>query len=267
MNSSIKILFVFFTMSMLVACQGGNSLIRSGDKSEFANQQPRESYLNSPEYINVQLGAEYMRKGDYAIALSKLKKALAFNPDLAIAHSTIAVLYETIGENELAERHYKRAVSLDANDPRIRNNYGRYLCGHGNEREGIEQFKLAADNPLYSTPQLPLTNAGTCAMRINELDEAEVFFRRALEIQPTMAPALLNMMRINLKNENYLQARAYLQRYKDVADHTAETLWAGYQIEKQLGDKDAAANFAVRLKSRYPDSVQTSLLLKEISNR
>jgi type IV pilus assembly protein PilF len=70
-----------------------------------------------------------------------------------------------------------------------------------------------------------------------------------------------------MKQGNYLQARAYLQRYKAGSAHTAETLWAGYQIEEQLGDKDAAANYAVRLKSRFPDSVQTTLLLKEISNR
>lgn len=266
MSSTVKIMVIALVMSVLVACRAGDAL-RSSDNSQFAEEQPRESYLNSPEYLNVQLGAEYMRQGDYAIALAKLKKALGHNPNLAIAHSTIAVLYETIGENELAERHFKRAIDLDANDPRIRNNYGRYLCAHRDERAGIEQFKLAANNPLYKSPQLPLTNAGTCAMRINELDEAEVFFRRALELQPTMAPALLNMMRISVENENYLQGRAYLQRYKDVADHTAETLWAGYRIEKQLGDKDAAANYAVRLKSRFPDSVQTSLLLKEISNR
>ena len=176
-------------------------------------------------------------------------------------------MYEELGENSLAERHYKRSIELDANDPRLRNNYGQYLCRHRSERQGIEQFQMAANNPLYKSPQIPLTNAGICAMRINELEQADGFFRRALEIQPTLRTALLNMMRINVQQGNYLQGRAYLQRYKAVGSHNAETLWAGYQIEKNLGDKAAAANYAVRLKSRFPDSAQTKLLLQEISSR
>ena len=268
MNPYVKT--VFFTMAafLLAACQGGvGSPMKSSDRSQYAEEQPRESYLNSPAYINVQLGIEYMKTKEFGLALSKLKKALLYNPDLAVAHTTIAVLYEEIGEKTLAEQHYKRSISLDANDPRLRNNYGQFLCRHDNERDGIKQFELAANNPLYATPYIPLVNAGSCAMRINELAQAETYFRRALEEYPTLPLALRYMTRISVKQQNYLQGRAYLQRYKAVGKHTAETLWAGYQIEKNLGDKDAAANYAVRLKSRFPHAAQTGLLLEEISGR
>jgi len=268
MNHSIKMVFFLASTLLLVACQSGvgKSLIRS-DNSQYEDEQPRESYLNSPAYLNVQLGIEYMRKKEFGLALSKLKKALAYNPNLAVAHTTIAVLYEELGEAELAERHYKRSISLDSHDPRLRNNYGQYLCSHGKEREGIKQFEIAADNPLYATPYLPLSNAGTCAMGINEIALAETYFRRVLEKQPQMPTALANMALISVENKDYLKGRAFLQRYKTAGKHTAQTLWAGYQIEKNLGDKDAAANYAVRLKSRFPDSVETGMLLEEISSR
>ena len=257
---------VFLTL-LLVACQSSTPTMVGGDQSRFADQQPRGSYLHSPAYINVQLAIEYMKNKEFGLALSKLKKAMAYNPNLAVAHTTLAVLYEEIGENTLAERHYKRSISLDANDPRLRNNYGQYLCRHHNEREGIKQFDLAADNPLYASPYIPLSNAGACAMRINELAQAEQYFRRALQKQPKLAPVLFNMMRLSLKQGNYLQGRAYLQRYTAVAKHTADSLWNGYQIEKNLGDKAATANYAVRLKSRFPNAAQTRLLIDEISGR
>jgi len=253
MKNYVKLLFVVVATLVLVACQSGvGSPVKKNDRSQYADEQSREHYLNTPAYLNVQLGIEYMKQKEFG---------------LAIAHTTIAVLYEEIEENNLAEQHYKRSISLDANDPRLRNNYGQFLCRHHNEREGIKQFEIAANNPLYQAPHIPLSNAGACAMRINEYEQVEGFLRQALEKQPQLASALLNMIRISLHQENYLQARAYLQRYKAVGQHSPEILWAGYRIEKQLGDKDAAANYAVRLKSRFPDSVQTRLLLEEISNR
>ena len=268
MNHKVRIVSLFLSLLLMAACQGGSSVIRgNNDQSQYEDEQPRVYYLNSPAYINVQLGIEYMKTKEFALALSKLKKALAYNPNLAVAHTTIAVLYEELGETSLAGNHYMRSVSLDANDPRLRNNYGQYLCRNQREKESLEQFDMAADNPLYPSPQIPLTNAGLCAMRINEFTLAETYFRRALEKQSTLLVALLNMISLSVEQGNYLQGRAYLQRYTAVGKHTAATLWAGYQIEKNLGDKDAAANFAVRLKSRFPRSEEARLLLEEISVR
>lgn len=257
---------MMLAMLAMLGCQGGAGNSRSS-QSQFADEQPRENYIHSAAYINVQLGVGYMNEGNYGIALSKLKKALTQNPNLAIGHSTIAVLYERLGENSLAESHYKRSIQLDKNDARLRNNYGQFLCKHHNELQGIKQFDIAAANPLYPTPHMPLTNAGLCAMRVNEDVMAENYFRRALEKNPNMVPALLGMMQLSVEQAKYLQGKAYLQRYTGLAKHNADTLWNAYRIEKHLGDKQAAANYAVRLKSRFPDSAQTQLLLKEMSRR
>ncbi len=266
MTNKFSYSLIALAMFVLMGCQGGAKGTRTGE-SQFADEQPREHYINSAAYINVQLGVGYMKEGNYGIALSKLKKALAQNPNLAITHSTIAVLYERLGENSVAESHYQRSIELDANDARLRNNYGQFLCKHHNELQGIKQFDIAASNPLYQTPFMPLTNAGLCAIRINEDVMAENYLRRALEKNSRMVPALSGMLQLSVKQGKHLQGKAYLQRYTALAKHNADTLWSGYQIEKHLGDKQAAANYAVRLKSRFPDSAQTKLLLQEMSKR
>lgn len=251
---------------VLVGCQGGVTGTKIG-QSKFADEQSREDYINSAAYINVQLGVGYTQKGEFDIALSKLKKALTQNPNLAIAHSSIAVLYQRLGENNLAESHYKRSIELDGNDARLRNNYGQFLCSYYDDLRGIKQFDIAAANRLYPTPYKPLTNAGLCALRLNEDVMAESYLRRALEANPQMASALLGMVKLSVRQEKYFQGKAYLQRYTSLFKHNAETLWSAYQIEKNLGDKEAAANYAVRLKSRFPDSEQARLLLEELSRR
>ena len=257
-------------MLVLSGCKSdvGNVRGGSGDgESRYADKQSREAYINSPAYINVKLGIEYMRQGELNIALSKLKKALYQSPQLAIAHNTIAILYARIGEIELAEDHFERSISLDSTDSRLRNNYGRFLCRHRSSELAIAQFDIAAGNPLYPTPYLPLVNAGICSLNDNKLVQADTYLRRALTLQPKLALALANMMKLSVLENKHLQGRAYLQRYLEVGKHTADTLWYGYQIEKKLGDIKTANNYAVRLKTRHPDSEQTKQLLDHMNMR
>lgn len=251
----------------LIGCRGSGPTTDDSGESRFAEEQPREAYQNTAAFTNVQLGVSYMREGQLDIALSKLKKAIFQAPQLAIAHSTIAVLYERLGETQLARTHHEKSISFDAKDPRLRNNYGRFLCAQGEEEKAIEQFDMAANNPLYQTPELPMLNAGNCAMRIGDLSQAEKYYRSALKRNPRIALALAGMLEVSMRQENYLQGRAYLQRFSEVSKHTASTLWAGYRIESRMGDKEQAANYAVRLRSRFPDSDETKQLLEEIQQR
>ena len=98
---------------------------------------------------------------------------------------------------------------------------------------------------------------------------AENYFRQALKKNPEWLPALGGLLQISLKQARYVQGKAYLQRYVALNrhTHTADTLWAGYRIEKNMGNREAAANYAVRLKSRFPDSPQTVLLLKDMARK
>lgn len=253
---------------LLASCQSASVPGRSGSgESQYEEKQSREAYIHSPAYVNVQLGVEYMRRGDMGLALSKLRKALVQSPQLAIAHNTIAVLYERIGEYDLAGQHFERSISLDPNDSRLRNNYGRYLCYRKFLKQALEQFDIAAANPLYQTPYLPMVNAGICALGANDLELADRYLRDALKRQPKLVPALLSMTVLSVRQERYQQGKAYMQRYLGMAKHNKESLWAGYQIEKNLGNKGAANNYAVRLKTRYPDSGETRQLLEAMNTR
>lgn len=268
MKKTMRVGWLMIFLLLLTACQQASVPGRdTSGESRYAEKQMREAYINTPAFINVQLGIAYMSKGDLNLALSKFKKALFQSPQLAIAHSSIAVLYERLGEYELAESHYIRSISLDPNDSRLRNNYGKFLCGHRDVRQAIEQFDIAAANPLYQTPYRPKVNAGMCALKINDLELAGTYLRDALKLQPRLAPALASMIGLSIKQQQYAQGKAYMKRYLQVARHSADTLWAGYLIEKNLGDKAAADNYAVRLKTRHPDSEQTRRLLKEINSR
>jgi len=209
---------------------------------------------------NLRLGIVYLKRGEYEKALDKLQKAEAADPRYPPTYNTLGVLHQQLGDKVTAEKYFKKALSLNSSDASTLNNYGQFLCQEARYDEAEEIFLKAAQNPLYSTPEIALSNAGTCAMAQSKLDIAETHFRNALEKNPRVAVALIQMSQISYENANYLSARAYLQRYLEISPHTAKSLWLGIRIERELGDKNTLSSYTLLLKNKFPDSREAALL-------
>lgn len=250
MNVWSRWIIILVTLGFWIGFLGGCATTGVDGKSR--NTKAAES--------NVDLGVEYMRKDRNAIALEKFEKALNQDPDLPSAHLYIAVLRDRLGQSELADKHYRKAVRLDPENPRLHSNYGQYLCKHKRYHEAEKHFMVAVNDPLYEAKPLVYTNAGLCAQLSGDTEKAEQYFRRALAIQPNFAPALSQMMQLSYKRGEYLEARGYLDRYRSVAPLSAGILWMGVQMEKALGNKNAAASYALRLRADYPNTVEAKRL-------
>jgi type IV pilus assembly protein PilF len=215
---------------------------------------------SSPAKIYVEMGMAYMRDGQPAVALQKLKKALEVDDQSAEAHNVIAILYEQLGETVLAGKHYDQAIALDSRDPYIRNARGSYFCRLGRFDEALQDFEQALANPLYPTPWVALTNAGLCVERTGDKAKAENYYRRALTAKNTYPIALVQMAKISLQQEKDFSARAYLERYHSEVKPNAASLWLGVQIEKRLGDTAKSREYRQRLLKEFPDAPEVQLL-------
>ncbi len=203
---------------------------------------------------NTQLGLEYMNRGQFEVALGKLKKAVKDDPDYAPGHTVLAILYERIGEFELAGPHYVKAVQADPVSGGVNNNYGVYLCKTGKPQEAITYMLKALDDPFYSSPAVALANAGSCAMKNGMLAEADDYLRRALAHDAKFPDALLSMADLNHQQKNYLRSRAFLQRFEAATAQTAESLFLGYEIETALLNDKMARRYLSLLNSNFPAS-------------
>lgn len=212
--------------------------------------------------VNTQLGAAYLRQNQFEQAMDRLTKAVAQDPDNAEAHSVLAVLYHRLGEYKDAEYHYRQSVELAPDDAALRNNYGQFLCERGKTAEAEQQLKRATENPLYRTPEYPLTNAGICVLRAGRKEAAEGYFLQALRANPSFAPALLRMAQLRQDARESLSARGFYQRYLAVAPQTPESLWLGIQIERVLGDRSAVGSYSLLLKGKFPDSEEARKLIE-----
>lgn len=208
----------------------------------------------------VQLGLGYMQKGDLNVALEKLSMALEAADNYAPSHNAIAILYTRLERYDEADKHYRRSVKLAPDDGNLSNNYGAFLCGRKQYSEAYEQFYKAAKQPLYGTPELAYENAGLCALRENNLEMAETSFRNALKIRADMTVSLINMARVALLKSNYLQGRAYIQRFEEKASHSPATLQLAIEVERGLGATQQVEKYSEMLRSRFPDSEQAANL-------
>ncbi len=241
----------FLTVLIVVLLVTGCSSNTKRFESESAHRQAE---------TQVRLGMGYMQKGDLDIALGKLQSAVKTADDYAPAHNALAILYTRLGRVEAADRHYKKAVKVAVDDGAVHNNYGAFLCDQARYDEAHSHFVKAAEQPLYKTPALAYENAGLCAMREGDLERAETAFRNALNINPELTVSLLNMADLALKNEHYLQGRAYIQRYEAVASHSAASLWLAIQVEQGLNDEVQVKYYSDKLRSHFPDSEQARQL-------
>ena len=205
---------------------------------------------------NVNLGAEYLRRGRATVAVDVLKRALAIEPGHAGAHLTIALAYGALGELEPAETHHRRALRLDSRSAAAQNGYAVFLCRQNRWADAEPLFRQAADNPDYETPEAALTNAGTCARNANDAESARVYLREALRVDPDYPDALANMLDIAWRNGEYAEARSWLQRSLAARPADAGLLLLCVRIERELADPAAAERCATRLRDDFPDSVE-----------
>ncbi len=245
------------TILLYFLCSGLNGCNQTPGSS--GSYRPTEG-TNDIAQTNLNLGIAYLRTGEFEKSLEKLKKARAADKNYPPIYNALGVLYQRLGNKVKAEEYYLHALGLNGSDSSTLNNYGQFLCQESRFDEAEVTFLKAANNPLYATPEIAFSNAGTCAMEQGELDTAETYFRDALKKNPKVAIALLQMAEISYATGNYLSARGYLQRYLEISSHTAKSLWIGVQVENELGDKNALSSYKLLLRNKFPDSKETSLL-------
>jgi type IV pilus assembly protein PilF len=216
--------------------------------------------------INLEIGTDYLRKGNLNQAKEKIDKAIEQNPRNSKAQVTAGVLYERLGQNDKADSHFAKGLSLDPKNPEVQNNYGAFLCQIGKHARGEKLMIEAAGNPLYRTPEVAYLNAANCARNGGDLKGAEENLRSALKVRPKFSEALIQMADLQYKQTDYLSARGFLERYIAVGRTTPASLWLGVRIERGLGNVAAAKNYGERLKLEYPRAAQTKELIESERN-
>lgn len=215
--------------------------------------------------IYTQMGATYFKRGDYALARERLERALENKPDYAPAHQVMAEVFSRQNRLADAERHYHTALELDGDNPTLLNNYAVFLCGNNRLADSEQYFLRAVSDPDYSTPALAYENLGMCMLRVPDVAKAEEYFKAALKHDPKLANPLVRLTRLKFDKSEFINARAFFQRYMEVGPPTPGMLFLGIQIERRLGDKSAEKRLSETLTTQFPDSPEAHQVAALIS--
>ena len=210
--------------------------------------------------LNYQLGARYYRNGNYELARDRLLYSIELDPRNAVAHYTLALAYEALGNRRLATEAYEQSLRMGPRDHQVLNAYAVFLCNQGDFDGAREHFERAADISVNDNPEITLTNAGVCMMQKPDQAAAENFFRAALQHKSNHGEALLQMALLKHSTGADLNARAFLQRYLGSNPASAGVLYLGVQIEEALGDDRAKMEYASQILRDFPASPEATRL-------
>jgi type IV pilus assembly protein PilF len=222
--------------------------------------------LDEAAELNLQLGIGYLRKSDLQSAQKKLEKSVDQNPDLIMAHIMLGLVYERLGDDDVAEKSYRRAVAKGPRNPDALNSLAVFMCHSDPGRpEALDLFDRALQIPQsesFSNKAMLNTNAGVCVKPV-DLPLAEDYLRAALRVEPDFSVALVQLADVAYQRGNYLQSRAFLERYMSQDKISPQVLWLGVRIEAAMGDISASNEYGRRLKEEFPASVEARMLMEQ----
>lgn len=142
-----------------------------------------------PEFLEA---AGYALKGGQVpVALKCLDRALALEPENALVHSLLGVVFKSMGKLDLAEKAYRKSLEYNGKQLEPLNNLGNLLVGQRRYQEAIPHLLKAVElNENFYQSHNTLDIA---YLKSNQIKKALQHFTRSVEIQPDFGIAHQNL--------------------------------------------------------------------------
>ncbi len=258
---SVRSWYAVIGVAFLAACANMPQGQTGGDVLRPAADKPATTEQRARAKAHVELGNAYLQANKLGVALDEAKTALSDDASYAPAQLLMGQVHAFLGEFEQARPFFEEASRLAPGDPEINNAYGWFLCNRGEIQDGVTRIEQAARNPYNQTPAMAWTNVGLCQILRKDDKAAEAAFLRAVQVDAGNLRALFNLSEIAYRAGNYPRAREwFLALQQRLKKPSAETLWLGLRIERQLGNREAAADYALQLRRDFASSSEFQLL-------
>ena len=242
--------------ALLVGCvaqpTGGEREIRTDSDQTSAEKRAR---------VRLELASAYFARGQASTALDEIKLALSAKPDLQEAFNLRGLVYGSMGEVQLADQSFQRALQLSPRDGDTLHNYGWFLCQQRRFDASELQFNAALSAPQYTEGPRTLLAQGLCQARAGRWQDAERSLGRSFELDPSNPSTAFAFAEVLYRRGEYERARFYVRRLNGQADQSnAQSLWLAARIERRIGNMPGVEDFARQLRERFPDAAETRLM-------
>ena len=204
----------------------------------------------------LQLGLEYLARGDIAAAQRNLTRAEAVLSQDYRLQLAMARLYQMTGDNHSAQLRYDRALTFAPLNSYVVNNYGAFLCGLGQYDAAQQQFSVAQTLPQSGARADAQENAGYCYLNAGESVQARQSLSSAMQADRQKGMSLLAEAERRLGKGERAQARLLLEVYQHSLPASAESLWLEIRfaaLEQRAADVE---RLGTQLARNFPQSTE-----------
>ena len=211
--------------------------------------------------VRLELASAYFSRGQLETALDEVKLALLVRPDMAEGYNLRGLIYGSMGQDQLADESFRRALQLNPRDADAMHNYAWFMCQQKRYADGDQLFRQALAQPQYRDNLRSLLAQGVCQARAGNTDEAERTLTRAYEGDPSNPNVAFNLAEVLYQRGELERARFYVRRINQQAGQSnAQTLWLAVKIERRLGNAGGVDDYGRQLRNRFPQAPQTLAL-------
>ncbi|MCH9649138.1 MAG: tetratricopeptide repeat protein [Deltaproteobacteria bacterium] len=180
-------------------------------------------------------GAEKLRAEEIGEAIWWLERAAAIDPLVADTWVNLGVARRWQGEMELSEASYRRALEIDVDTVAAYHNLAA-LYRHQGEEDAVRQLLALADRRGNRNPFTYL-ELGDLSLRKGDLQSAERFYRRALNLDSDIAPIHAALGQVALSNGNTRGARRWLKHARRLDPEDRRTLRLDHQLNARQAER------------------------------
>ncbi len=245
--------------AVLAACSGMPPAPSMTGETRDRVTASDQSDADKRSRVRLELAKAYFERGQMTTALDEVKQALNANPNLGEAYNLRGLIYASLGDEALTHDSFRRALQINPSDGDSMHNYGWYLCQRTRYDEAEALFQRAMALPQYFGTSRTLFTSGVCQARAGKLAEAEATLTRAYERDPGNAVVAYNLAEVLLRKGDLDRARFYVKRINAVPNQSnAQTLWLAARIEVKMGNRQAANEYGLQLRDRFPQSRESA---------
>jgi len=245
------------------------------------------------------LGMVCVNTGRPDEAVQLITRALKINPADAQAHGNLGLAHQRMGNLELAERHFRESIRLDANKPVVWNSLGNVLREKGQAADAIKAYEStlkvngnysecwanlskalvdlgeyerafqAVSRALQIDPTVPdfHNQIAEVYRKSSKFDLAISAYKKSLELDPTLHESMLGLATVYRESEDSEAALAVLNRLIELEPGHAKAYTVLGVLKEQLGETEAAADCFKKSIELAPDVISPHWHLSQIKGR
>ncbi|NKB39003.1 MAG: PEP-CTERM system TPR-repeat protein PrsT [Gammaproteobacteria bacterium] len=207
------------------------------------------------------LGSALLESGDLEQGVKLLEEATQINPNTASIHTQLAIGHLAAGSIDSAITELESAIELD---PDLVRADILLILAHLQAKETNAAIK-AAKNFTAKHPDNPLSfnllGAGFMLRGKLGVEDAKKQFEKAIEIKPDFTPAIANLARLDILNQDTRAAEEKLRKILGIDENNLDALETLAAIEFQRANMVKAEALLSKARETNPTALKPRLQL------